>query len=372
MLLKSTRLFARGVLLVAILAGPGHADAPAASEPGDSTRLDRSHRYLSGRVLRVAESINTAIAYTFRQAEDHESEMTRRFYGNLLTAYQVEGSHIRVTPRLIMTEGEDHDYKLDFSARLRLPDLSERLRLYVDSYDTDYDTMEEIFSARYRRQLETERSEGATAGLTYLVSDHMTRQLSLSTGLRFRPEPSPKLRLRGRLRTSFDLWRTDVAQSVFWTERDGFGEKTEFTLDRPAGEIHLFRREARVPVRQMVQEPTNTSPATKGASLQIEVPVRQIAAVLVVEIVGVLPDVAGQERGLPCASGVSALDVLTIFNTSPSCTSQTHPLPNWARAASLKAVLKASKLPNVAVIRSASLPVGAPPPLGFMLFQKNV
>jgi hypothetical protein len=239
--LQPTRLFVGVVFLVAILAGPGHAEAPAATEPGDSTRLDRSHRYLSGRVLRVAESINNAISYTFRQAEDHESEMTRRFYGNLLTAYQVEGSHIRVTPRLIMTEGEDHDYKLDFSARLRLPDLSERLRLYVDSYDTDYDTMEEIFSARYRRQLETERSEGATAGLTYLVSDHMTRQLSLSTGMRFRPEPSPKLRLRGRLRKSFDLWRTDVAQSVFWSERDGFGEKTEFTLDRPTGEIHLFR-----------------------------------------------------------------------------------------------------------------------------------
>jgi hypothetical protein len=35
----------------------------------------------------------------------------------------------------------------------------------------------------------------------------------------------------------------------------------------------------------------------------------------------------------PCATGVSAFDVLTIFNTLPSCTSQTHPLPNCETAA---------------------------------------
>ncbi len=101
--------------------------------------------------------------------------------------------------------------------------------------------MEDIFSARYRRKLETERGEGATAGLTYFFSDRMRRQLSLSTGLRFRPEPSPKVGLRGRFRKSFDIWHANFSQHVFWSEKDGFGEKTEFTLDRPYGEIHLVR-----------------------------------------------------------------------------------------------------------------------------------
>ncbi len=239
--LKSTRCFASVVFLFTIISCTGHADELAAPESGLATRLDRSHRYLSNRALHLAESINNMISNTFRQNEDHESEMTRRFYGNLLTAYQVEGSYIRLTPRLSMTEGDDNKYKLDFSARLRLPDISKRLRLYADSYDTDHDTMEEIFSDRYRRKLDDERSDGATAGLTYFFSDRTKRQLSLSTGLRFRPEPSPKIRVRGRLRKSFDIWHADFAQSGFWNERDGFGEKTEFTLERPSGEIHLFR-----------------------------------------------------------------------------------------------------------------------------------
>lgn len=241
MLLPSSPLFADAALLLSILACARAAETSAAPRTEESTRMDRSHRYLSGRVLSFAESLNNAISSTFRQEEDHESEMTRRFYGNLLTAYQVEGSHIRMTPRLTLTEGRGNQYKLHFSARLRLPDLSDRLRLYADSYDTDYDTMDEIFSTRYRRQLEEERIEAPNAGLTYFFSDGMSRKLSLSGGLRFRPEPSPKIRLRGRLRKTLDNWRADVSESVFWNERDGFGEKTEFTLDRQVGESHLFR-----------------------------------------------------------------------------------------------------------------------------------
>ena len=239
--LDYARLFAAVAILLTGITGTGYAESPSAPATAESPRLDRSHRYLSDRVLHLAESINNVISSTFRQEEDHESEMIRRFFGNLLTAYQVEGSHIRVTPRLILTEENGNEYKVDFSARLRLPDLSRRLRLYVDSYDTDYDTMEDIFSTRYRQRLDLERGEGTTAGQTYFFSDHMKRDLSLSTGLKFRPEPSPKIRLRGRVRKSFDIWRAEVAQSGFWSEKDGVGERTEFTLDRPSGEIHLVR-----------------------------------------------------------------------------------------------------------------------------------
>ncbi len=43
------------------------------------------------------------------------------------------------------------------------------------------------------------------------------------------------------MRKSLDNWRADASQSVFWSDRDGGGEKTEFKLDRPVGDIHLFR-----------------------------------------------------------------------------------------------------------------------------------
>ena len=242
--MKSVRIVASVVFLLVTLPVRVYAETELAPVDTDTTRVDRYHRRLSRRVLRVAEWVNNVVSDTFRKKEDQESGMTRRFYGNLLTSYQVEGSHIRVKPRIIMTEGSDNEYKLDFSTRLRLHGLSDRLRLYVDSYDTDYDTMEEIFSARYRQELEQARGESAAGGLTYFFTDRATRQLSLSTGLRFRPEPSPKARLRARYRKSFDVWRADFSEGVFWSEQDGFGKRTEISMDRPLRDIDLFRLHA--------------------------------------------------------------------------------------------------------------------------------
>ncbi|OGV66425.1 MAG: hypothetical protein A2498_16120 [Lentisphaerae bacterium RIFOXYC12_FULL_60_16] len=221
-----------GMLLVALVTVVTYAETFYASGSDTNTMVDRQHRFLSRHVLRVAESINNFIAGALGEDENRELDMSRRFYGNMLTAYNVEGSYIRLTPRIILTSGADNEYKVDFSARLRLPDISRRLRLYVDSYDTDYDPMENIFSARYRQALERERGEGATAGLTYFFSDHMKRKLSLSTGVRFNPAPSPKFRLRGRLIKSFDVWQAQFAESVFWNQKDGVGEKTELLFDR--------------------------------------------------------------------------------------------------------------------------------------------
>lgn len=244
-LLKSARLVVYALLMFTPLCAMGNTEAlspdPASPAPGEPTCLDRWHHYLCHRVMRLAESINNVVSGILHNDESNASEMPRRFYGNLLTAYQVEGSRIRVTPRIIITDRSATAYKLDFSAHLRLSDISDRLRLYADSYDTDYDTMEDIFSARYRQVLERERSEGATAGLTYFFTDRMKRQLSLSTGLRFRPEPSPKIRLRGRFRKSFDVWHADFSESGFWNEKDGFGERTEVSFERSSGDIHRVR-----------------------------------------------------------------------------------------------------------------------------------
>lgn len=220
----------------------------AVSEEGSLTALardtetivDEQHRYLSQKVLGLAEAINNLLIRPFRKDED-ESELMRKFYGDIQSAYDVEGTYIRITPRATIAEEADNVYKVDFRVRLRLSDISDRLKFFVDSYDTDHDTMEEVFSDRYRQELEDNRSEGASAGLTYLLTDRVKHQISLSGGLRFRPAPSPKLRLRAKVRKSFDVWSIEFSQSVFWDREDGFGEKSQFNFDRPIGDIQLFR-----------------------------------------------------------------------------------------------------------------------------------
>src|SRR5690606_30058069 len=53
-------------------------------------------------------------------------------------------------------------------------------------------------------------------------------------------------------------------------------------------------------------------------------------------------------------------------------TCQAQPEPNRVTAFLLNSFLKFSKEPNAWLIASASAPVGMPPPLGFMQFQKKV
>ena len=63
---------------------------------------------------------------------------------------------------------------------------------------------------------------------------------------------------------------------------------------------------------------------------------------------------------------VEAISSLPLFDTS-----QTQPLPKRPMPAASNFALNSSKLPNVALMSSASLPVGAPPAPGARIFQKN-
>src|SRR5271169_3344801 len=65
---------------------------------------------------------------------------------------------------------------------------------------------------------------------------------------------------------------------------------------------------------------------------------------------------------------------MLTMSTEPSTffTSQVQPDPKLPTAEVWNAFLKSSKLPHFLAIASASAPLGAPPPLGFMLFQKKV
>lgn len=234
------RIAACGILLISVLPPALQAEEFRASRHDEETVTDRWHRALSRRVLRLAESINNGITGVFRRDARQDTELTQQFYGNLMTAYDVKGSYIRLRPRAYLSEHDGSKYKLDFSARLRIPHITRKLSFYADSDDADYDAMEDVFSARYRRALEREYGDGATAGLTYFFTDRMKRDLSLSTGLRFRPEPSPKIRLRARFRKSFEVWLAEFSQSVFWSERDGSGEKSELVFDRRINDLqHL-------------------------------------------------------------------------------------------------------------------------------------
>lgn len=207
----------------------------------ESAMVDRQHGAVSRRVVRVAERINAYLRNTFQGPENHESPLVQHFYGDRMTRYDVEGSHIRISPRAGYSRKFGPRYNLDFSVRLRLGDISEHLTFFASGDGPERDTLDGVFGRVSRRETGREAEDGPTAGLIYFFTDGVRRSVSLSGGLRMTPAPEPRVRLRGSLRKEFDNWQAEVAQNVFWDARDGFGEKTQFQLAYRFNEQHRFR-----------------------------------------------------------------------------------------------------------------------------------
>jgi len=72
------------------------------------------------------------------------------------------------------------------------------------------------------------------------------------------------------------------------------------------------------------------------------------AAVLVLEVVGVLPDIVAKDRIKPLGEGLSWLAVVTILSLPAWKTSHPQPEPNCLAVVSLKSFLKLSKSPKSA------------------------
>jgi hypothetical protein len=115
------------------------------------------------------------------------------------------------------------------------------------------------------------------------------------------------------------------------------------------------------------------SQETQLASLTRKVSTNFWTQVAVVDVVGVLPHVDGQQ-GLVAGGqrGAGGAHVDDVHRAVGFLTSQVQPEPKLPTAEAWKAFLNSSKLPHLALMASARAPVGAPPPLGFMQFQKKV
>lgn len=199
--------------------------------------IDEHHEHWSRLVLRGAESINYRVMNLFRRDEEREAELITYFYGDRRSAYEVAGSHLRISARGVWSERSGHETRLRYSARLRLGDISDRLTLFADSHDASHYATDDIFSDRHRSTERDRRDDGTTAGLIYSLTQQARSDLSLSGGLRFRPEPSPRLRLRGRLRLPLGPWQLAPEQALFWDGQDGYGTRTQIKLHRPVGKI---------------------------------------------------------------------------------------------------------------------------------------
>lgn len=237
-----------GACLLAWLTRPADALEPALriapSDPSTnrtpfdlSDFVDDHHADFSDYIVNVGHSMDSWLSRSVRnpppQPENGKSD-------RLLNARQLEdgdGSRLKVTPALRLRDGNSVEASLKVRARINLPRFEKRLALVFSNLDEDNALVEDDLRAP---SFSSNERQG-TAALRYFFKETLNFKASMDAGLRFRPEPDPKLRLRLRLRQDFETFTARFTQTFYWEAHDGFGEKSQFDLERQERHRYLRR-----------------------------------------------------------------------------------------------------------------------------------
>lgn len=208
----------RGALLIAVMLAL-FGVAASGGEPGGNgflNRADRVHDAVSRRLVGFSRWVDS-------------------FFGNRRVDDEFFGTRMRVTTAVEVLEGEGGRLRLRVDAKLALPRLQERIQLLLATFKADEGEEPGLPSDLVSEQ------DVRLAGLRFLIREKNRFRVHTDVGLRFRPEPDPEVRLRGRYLVLQDPFVIRVTQSVFWFREDGWGETSRVDLEKMIGERSFVR-----------------------------------------------------------------------------------------------------------------------------------
>jgi hypothetical protein len=153
-------------------------------------------------------------------------------------AEESEGSRIILTPTFEAREYEGVSLGLKFRAKLSLPRVSRRVDLLFDSDIDDTDLTPNIGRAG---DIGQRTPDQGSATLRLRLDDVYKFKTSLDTGLKFKPEPVPRVGLRGRLTHRSTNIAARLTQTFFWDGDEGWGERTTLDLEQSRKDRYIRR-----------------------------------------------------------------------------------------------------------------------------------
>lgn len=235
---------ALGFPLLAAAEGPADGTAPAAGEPANTNAsswvqgIDRKHSAISSYVIGFGEGMDALLSKPFREpVPKRRNGNVGKFINDPRLVEDTQGSRIKLSPSLRLRDAEGFDFGMHFNGKLRLPRFSDRLEFIVDSEFDDEVVQNDLRSDEAPR-LQGDRD--GIAALRYHLRETLNFKASIDAGLKFKPEPVPRLSLRLRGYHDHEYVTTRLTQTFFWETQDGFGTRTQFDLDQQ--ELHDYLR----------------------------------------------------------------------------------------------------------------------------------
>ena len=212
----------------------------ATTPPQEGDALERRHKKISRYLTRLAERLDRSLSNSMARDDSKSSDTFDRYLGNRRVDDEENRTRLRITPVLGWREDEGLYENLKFGISLALPRTEDKLHLVVENFNDDADVLEGLDRARAEPRESDEESE-QVASLRFSLFENMKFKTTLDTGLRFRPEPIPRARLKFTALHGEEPFRQRATQSFFWQSDDGVGEKTQFDVDYYRRERFLYR-----------------------------------------------------------------------------------------------------------------------------------
>lgn len=245
---RSACMVLAAVLLLPTCFHHAHADEEAvevasSSEAARHDFFDRVHARCSEWVFRLAGWTDDLLENGAGAGAENgvpllaDEQLLLERYADL----DVRRSHVRLSPSVRLRESGEVDFDFGFSARLRLPRASRRARLVLDRTDW-LPELGRDFEGRSGADIFDRDAGRGTASLVLPIYQRTRYRLAARAGLRFAPEPEPRLQLGlyASRRLTGD-WMLRPHQAVFWDADGGFGEKTVLEVQRHFADRLLVR-----------------------------------------------------------------------------------------------------------------------------------
>jgi hypothetical protein len=226
-----TRFYQAGVLALLFACN-------ARAQTNEPSTIDTIHEAASEVVSGAADSIDRYVEKKMTPEEDRPSETLEQFFGPMRDV-ESNDSQVQLAPLVEFSE-DGTEFGVRFAIRLKLPRSGDRIQIIVDNVTQDDLALRDFRTLR-EEDAELDNGKDGVAGLRFFLVNRVEKKLSLDTGLKLKPEPVPRSRLRGILRIKMDSFRIEPSQSVFWESSDGFGERTQLEFIVPRGSQTTFR-----------------------------------------------------------------------------------------------------------------------------------
>ncbi len=156
------------------------------------------------------------------------------FFGDDILDDDVSGSRAKISFFTRRVIGQPVDYNYGLSIKLVLPNTNERFKLLLESSDEDD-------GGRESNALDSVEGVEYSTALRYIFKETERWKVNFDTGVKWGFPPDPFTRLRMRRYAYFENYRVRATQTLFWSVRDGIGERTTLELNRPLNIDRLIR-----------------------------------------------------------------------------------------------------------------------------------